>query len=41
MKIFSTKGMYDKPRFGAMFRVGPWVGTCILSTPWFVVMRRF
>ena len=39
MKLFSTKGMTERPRFNTIFRVGRDVGLCILSTPWFVVMR--
>lgn len=39
MKIFSTKGMNERPRFREMFRIGSDVGVCVLSTPWFVVMR--
>jgi hypothetical protein len=38
--FFSTRGMIRRPRFHEYFRVGWQVGCCILSTPWFVVMRR-
>lgn len=39
MTIFRVQGMTDRrPKFGQMFRVGPRVGMCILSTPWFVIM---
>ena len=39
IKIFSTKGMYEKPSFGEYFRIGYNLGACIFTCKYFVIMK--
>jgi hypothetical protein len=39
-KMFSTQGMDEPPAYHTYFRIGPWTGTCVVRTKWFVVMDQ-
>ena len=39
IKLFRTTGMYSIPRRGEYFRVGKYVGRCILSLLGIAVMK--
>lgn len=41
IKLFRTTGMYSVPRRGQDFRVGPYVGECVIKLPGLVVMRCY
>lgn len=40
MKVFRMKYFEVIPKWFQLFRVGPWVGRCILKTPWIVIMWK-
>ena len=39
VQCFKTKGMTNIPKIGEYFRVGKYVGLCILRLPHYVIMK--
>lgn len=41
MKIFKTKDFAEVPNYLDYFRVGPWLGVCVIRTKYFIVMKEW